>query len=217
MIDFDFTAYQHMVQFLGGCLDTSSEVILFSLDDIDHSVIAIHNGGISGRKIGDPLSNFIISKLKDKGTDLPPYYLNHTSYAKDGTKLRSNSYIILDKMGNPRGVLMVSTDVTRYQKALEVLQQLAFMPDQTPSESETLDLDILQATPKEMILSIITKVTGQTSIETTRLTTDEKISVVRQLNQENFFLMKGAVSQVAAVLDTSEATIYRYLSKINRV
>jgi len=216
MIDFDFTPFVHLVHFLGGYMDAHTEVVLFSLDDIDHSVIAIHNGHISGRKLGDPLSNFIISKLKDKGKDTPPYYLDHISLSKDGINLRSGSYIILDKSGNPRGVLMLSTDVSQYKKAAELLQQLSFLPSFEVSSTESPELDILQTTPKDMILHIIHKVTGTTRIDTARLTTDEKIEVVRNLNAENFFLMKGAVSQVASIIDASEATVYRYLSKINK-
>lgn len=49
-----------------------------------------------------------------------------------------------------------------------------------------------------------------------RLTVDEKMEIVRRLNGDGFFLMKGAVSQIAMILGTSEATIYRYLSSVNK-
>ncbi len=49
-----------------------------------------------------------------------------------------------------------------------------------------------------------------------KYTVDEKMAVVRRLNDDGFFLMKGAVSQVAAMLGSSEATIYRYLGKISK-
>ena len=47
-----------------------------------------------------------------------------------------------------------------------------------------------------------------------RLTMDEKIRIVDDLQQAGIFYMKGAVSEVAAQLGSSEATIYRYLSKL---
>ena len=46
------------------------------------------------------------------------------------------------------------------------------------------------------------------------LTMDEKIRIVEDLQQAGIFYMKGAVSEVAAQLGSSEATIYRYLSKL---
>lgn len=197
-------------------MDSNTEIVLFSLDNINRSIVAIHGGHISGRKVGDPLTNFAISKLKDKGKDGPPYYLNYVGVSKDGTPLRSSSFFILDKSGNPRGVLTISSDVTRYQKAAELLAQLAFLPNMETVSSESVDIERFQATPKDLILDIIFDVTKSRDIDTRRLTPDEKIEVVRRLNVENFFLMKGAVSQIASVLDSSDATIYRYLSKINK-
>lgn len=214
--EFDFTSYIHLVNFLGGCMDSNTEIVLFSLDNINSSIVAIHGGHISGRKVGDPLTNFAISKLKDKGKDGPPYYLNYVGVSKDGTPLRSSSFFILDKSGNPRGVLTISSDVTKYQKAAELLAQLAFLPNMETVSSESVDIERFQATPKDLILDIIFDVTKSRDIDTRRLTPDEKIEVVRRLNVENFFLMKGAVSQIASVLDSSDATIYRYLSKINK-
>ena len=214
--EFDFSAYIHMVHFLGGCLDANTEIVLYSLDNIKSSIIAIHNGHISGRKIGDPLSNFAISKMKDKGKDGPPYYLNYLGLSKDNTPLRSSSYFILDKAGIPRGVLTINIDVTKYQRAAELLNQLAYLPGVENTSGDNSDVDRLQSTPKDLIMDIIYDVTGNKEIETTRLTMDEKLEVVKRLNAENFFLMKGAVSQIATVLDTSEASIYRYLSKVNR-
>ena len=197
-------------------MDNNTEIVLFSLDNINSSILAIYGGHISERKVGDPLTNFAISKLKDKGKDGPPYYLNYVGVSKDGTPLRSSSFFILDKLGNPRGVLTISSDVTKYQKAAELLSQLAFLPNMETANSEPADIERFQSTPKDLILDIIFDVTKSRDIDTRRLTPDEKIEVVRRLNVENFFLMKGAVSQIASVLDSSDATIYRYLSKINK-
>ena len=214
--DFDFTPYMHLVNFLGGCFDSNTEVVLYSLDNIKSSIIACHNGHISGKKIGDPLSSFAISKLKDKGKEGPPYYLNHISLSKDSTPLKSNTFFILDKSGQPRGVITVSTDVTKYQKAAELLLSLASMPNMENSSQSGIDFERLQSTPRDLVLDIIYDVTNTKDIDTSRLLPEEKMEVVRKLNCENFFLMKGAVSQIASVLDTSEATIYRYLSKVNK-
>ena len=43
---------------------------------------------------------------------------------------------------------------------------------------------------------------------------DEKIRIVEDLQQAGIFYIKGAVSEVATQLGSSEATIYRYLSKL---
>lgn len=214
--DFDFTSYKHLVPFLGGILGEQSEIVLYSFEDLDHSIIALHNGHISGKEIGDPVSSFALSKLKDKGKAGPPYYLNYLSLSKVNTQLRSSSLFILDKQGSPKGMLSINTDVTKYQQAAEILQQLAFLPTQPEAKTSPEDAERLIASPKEMILSIVEEVTLSLGVRADRLTATEKIEIVRRLNEEGFFLMKGAVALTSSVLGSSEATIYRYLSSVNK-
>lgn len=214
--EFDFSSYIQLVDFLGACLGENTEVLLHDFKDINHSVIAIHNGHISGRTIGAPLTSFALSKLKDKGKEGPPYYLNYLGMSKNGTPLRSNSFFILDKNGNPRGMLCINTDVTKYQQASDLLQKLAFLPPIKPKEKENNNIEAFHSSPGDMINGIINDVTHSGEISVERLTADEKVEIVRRLDAEKLFLIKGAVGEVASRLGVSVATVYRYLSQINK-
>lgn len=214
--EFDFTSYIHMVDFLGACFGENTEVVLYDFKDINHSIIAIHNGHISGRTIGAPLTNFALSKLKDKGKVGPPYYLNYLGLSKNNITLKSNSFFILDKSGNPQGMISINIDVTKYQQAAELLQKLAFLPAIKPVEKDNNNIEALNTSPRDMINGIINDVTKSGEISIERLTVEEKIEIVKRLNAEKFFLIKGAVSEVAEVLSISIATAYRYLNKINK-
>ena len=214
--DFDFSSYIQLVDFLGGCFGENTEVILYDFKDINNSVIAIHNGHISGRTIGSPLTSFALSKLKDKGKEGPPYYLNYLGMSKNNTPLNSNSFFILDKNGKPKGMLSINTDVTKYQQAAEILQKLAFLPSAKPIEKDNNNMEAFHISPRDMINGIINDVTHSGDISIERLTVEEKIEIVKRLNAEKFFLIKGAVSEVADILGISVATVYRYLGKINK-
>ena len=48
----------------------------------------------------------------------------------------------------------------------------------------------------------------------TRLSYQEKMEVVRTLDEKGIFLVKGAIAELAAALKTTETSIYRYLSKL---
>lgn len=216
MSSFDFSSYRHLVDFLAGCLGEDTEVVLYSFEDLNRAVIAVANGHVGGHRIGDPLTGFAVAKLKDKGKEGPPYYLNHLSRSKTGMPLRSSSLFLLDRHGNPMGLLSVNTDVTRYRQAAAVLQKLATLPDETAAAQSDGEDDRYPATPRELIDDIILAVSQDAGIPTDRLSVAEKMDVVRRLQAEGFFLLKGAVSQVAGLLSVSEATVYRYLSKIGR-
>jgi predicted transcriptional regulator YheO len=215
-MEFDFSSYIQLVDFLGACFGENTEVVLYDFKDINHSVIAIHNGHISGRTIGAPLTSFALSKLKDKGKEGPPYYLNYLGMSKNNTPLKCNSFFILDKHHNPMGMISINMDVTKYQQAAELLQKLALIPQLKPVEKENNNFEAFQSSPRDMINGIINEVTNSGEISIDRLTSDEKLQIVRRLNEEKFFLIKGAVSEVADALGVSTATAYRYLSQINK-
>ena len=52
-------------------------------------------------------------------------------------------------------------------------------------------------------------------MEVDRLTQEEKMEIMDILNRKGVFLLKGSVSHVAQALHSSEASIYRYLGKLN--
>ena len=63
--------------------------------------------------------------------------------------------------------------------------------------------------------SIVSQVVANYPVEVDRLTQDEKMEIMDILNRKGVFLLKGSVSHVAQTLHSSEASIYRYLGKLN--
>ena len=63
--------------------------------------------------------------------------------------------------------------------------------------------------------SIVSQVVEDYPVEVDRLTQDEKMEIMDILNRKGVFLLKGSVSHVAQALHSSEASIYRYLGKLN--
>ena len=61
----------------------------------------------------------------------------------------------------------------------------------------------------------MSQVVADYPVEVDRLTQDEKMEIMDILNRKGVFLLKGSVSHVAQTLHSSEASIYRYLGKLN--
>ena len=66
----------------------------------------------------------------------------------------------------------------------------------------------------EIVSTTIQEHLNRYGIPAERLSPEEKISIVRDLDSRGTFLVKGSVSDVAKKLSTSEASIYRYLQQI---
>lgn len=66
----------------------------------------------------------------------------------------------------------------------------------------------------EIVSTTIKEHLTRYGVSAERLSPDEKINIVRDLDSRGTFLVKGSVSDVAKKLSTSEASIYRYLQQI---
>ncbi|UGA40785.1 helix-turn-helix domain-containing protein [Chromobacterium haemolyticum] len=53
----------------------------------------------------------------------------------------------------------------------------------------------------------------QYAIDPTRLSGDEKLEVIRELNQRGLFSIRGFVGKASQALEISEPTLYRYLKQ----
>ena len=109
-------SYKTTVKFLGSVLGPDYEVVLQDLSNINHSVIAIENGHISGRTIGSPLTSAVFQMLSSKVYEEDDFIANYKGVAENGHILRSSSMFIKDSTGNPIGLLCINFDDSRYIK-----------------------------------------------------------------------------------------------------
>lgn len=208
--------YINLVEFLGKCFGDNAEIVLHDLTDIENSVIAIQNEHITDRTIGAPLTMFALNKLKEIEHTDQSSIVNYKGTSRKGTPLRSSSFIIRDDQDQPIGMLCINIDISGYLQAEEILKKLSFIPElQRIEKSDTELNEIFPNSVSDMVCDTIKEVLGkETLIPPERLTALEKIEIVDQLNQKGLFLVKGAISEVANQLASSEATIYRYINKI---
>lgn len=210
--------YIPLVKFIANVLGKNSEVVLHDIKNPDNSIVAIENEHISGRKINGPLTDLALKILKD-GTYKDQHYIcNYKGNSKDNKSLKSSSYFIKDDNDDLIGMICINTDISNILKVKEVLDEFAGLDkeDETKNKNNT-ELNIfehLDENVEELIKSVIKDVLSDYPISPERMSFDEKLEVVKKLNEKGIFLLKGGVSEVAKNLKTSETTIYRYISKI---
>ena len=93
-------SYKTTVKFLGSVLGPDYEVVLQDLSNINHSVIAIENGHISGRTIGSPLTSAVFQMLSSKVYEEDDFIANYKGVAENGHILRSSSMFIKESKEN---------------------------------------------------------------------------------------------------------------------
>ena len=219
--------YALLVEFLGKALGPDYEVVLHDLSDKSNSIVAIVNGQVSGRSIGAPLTNKALEMIAEHQYEKMEYQINYVSLSSANKTLRSSSMFIKDSEGKPVGLLCINFDDSRYAdlctKVLKLCHPDTFVEHNTPSAAirmpteEAASAERFPNSIAAVTESVVSEVVAKNGIPVDRLTQEEKLGIVGRLNDKGIFLLKGAVSHVAKVLCSSEASIYRYLSKLNKL
>lgn len=207
--------YIHLVDFLGDVLGPHYEIVLHDTTHPNSSIVAIRHNHISGRQVGGPMTDLALKILKDGALQQKRFIANYSGFSISGQKLRSSTYLIRDDADKVIGMLCINFNTAVLQKLAEAVQtiidvnQLKEMevPDVTYSEH-------FVPTAEELTLRSIKTILERKDITPERMTQEEKIEIVSELNEKGIFLLKGAVSEVAKHLKASEASIYRYLQKV---
>lgn len=213
--------YAKLTEFLGRALGPDYEVALHDLTDANRSLIAIANGHISGRRVGAPLTNRALSILRDKSYEQSDYRLHDYGLSINGKELRSNTMFIKQD-GRLVGMLCINFDDSRYRelsmKILGLCHPDAFFSTDAP---ETEERQQNRSAPERFVNSsddvvhdAMARELERLGVTAERLTADERASIIAALEADGIFLIKGAVRDVAEGLRCSQASVYRYLSKM---
>lgn len=216
--------YTRLVEFLGLTLGPSYEITLHDVSGKTSSIVAIANGGISGRDLNSPPTSMAMQAVEDNAAG-QDYRTNYTGLTNSGKVLRSSTYYIKDSGGNLAGMLCINFDDSKFQAFTSQLFQLIH-PDNYVENNIAIRSDILEPDGKEReperfndsvtsaAYDVVREVLNEDGIPVDRLTQAEKIRIIAQLEQRGVFRLKGAVEHVSQALCSSPASIYRYLTKV---
>ena len=206
-------SYVAVAQGLATMLGPDCEVVLHDLGAMPHSIVAIENGHVTGRREGDAPTDQMLHSLRN-ADDTPDVRLYTTS--TDGRVLRSLAVTLRDDEGRPIGVLGVNLDISDIVRAERALSSLVGSADtalggDVPDTEELFGGDI-----RDVLAGMIAGILADMRKTPATMTRDEKMEVVARLEERGAFLVKRSAEQVAEALDLSRFTIFSYLKEIRR-
>ena len=188
------------------------EVVLHdlrNLRNLDHSIVKIANGHVTGRTIGGPISD---RGLKDIRSE-PEWELsiNYASETKDGRPLKSSTMLFRNDKGKLIAAMCINFDVADILNLNAVIQDIFRVSEETQPGGplETFEGDMVST-----LNEIADKVIRKTGKAIPSMGREDKIEIVRQLDEQGFFLIKGGIKLIAAKLKVSKFTVYNYLEQI---
>lgn len=202
--------FEPVVDAIAETFGKNCEVVLHDLTDLEHSIVKIANGHITGRKVGDPITDLGLRTLKSHSKD---GYLckSYPTKAKDGRPLKSNSVLIRDPNGNIVGALCINLDITAYNYIMDVISQICSFSTTEYEIKETFENDV-----ERLLDNIINEVIGKRKKTILKIDSSEKEAIIRELEDRGVFMIKGAMKKVSETLGISKVSLYKYLESIRK-
>lgn len=187
-------------EFGSGC-----EVVVHELTgpDAEHTVIAIENGHVSGRRPGDGPSRVALEAMKhpEAAEDMYSY---HTR-TRDGRELKSSTVYIRDENGAIDGIFAINFDVTPLIMASRTLAELG----QAPSGRD--EATGITGNVNDLLDELIRQAAAISGKPVAMMTKDDKIRAIHFLNDAGAFLITHSGDKVAEYFRISKYTLYTYL------
>jgi predicted transcriptional regulator YheO len=165
--------------------------------------VAIENGHITGRKVGDCGSNLGLEVLR--GTDENSHRYNYITQTKDGRILRSTSVYFKDKENKTIGACCINLDISDFlmaEKTIKSITKHSF--DQEVKETFVNDVN-------DLLDYLLQECQNEIGKPVASMSKEEKQKAVEFLDLKGAFLIKKSGDKVCQFFDISKFTLYNYL------
>ncbi len=169
--------------------------------------VAIENGHVSGRKIGDGPSRIVLESLTDESKEHKDRvaYLTRTP---DGKVLKSTTVYIKDDDGKVIGLMGINYDISKFISAATTLDEFTKLED---SDAEPEEISRNVADLLDELLMQSEKLIGKPPA---LMSKDEKVRAIKYLNDNGAFLVTKSGPKVCEFYGISTYTLYSYLDEI---
>lgn len=194
-------AFKGLMDGLAEYLGSGYELVLHSLEDLDHSAIKIINGFHTGRRVGAPITELALTMLKRINSQGDQDYICYHTVNGAGKPLRSTTMAIRGKNRRIIGVLCIN-----FYLDTPLSDLLGLLTNTQGPRQETYVQN-----SQEMIQQAVQRAAQRTDREGFAGTALRNKEIVHQLYDEGIFNIKDAVNLVADELQISKNTVYLHL------
>lgn len=197
-------AHALALQFGSGC-----EVVVHDLESADpsHSIVAIENGHVTGRRLGDGPSHVVLKALHADGAQLDDR-LSYLTRTADGKLLKSSTVFIRDDDGHAVGIFAINYDITVLRAANDVIGCLV-----GTEPSETREPEPIVRNVADLLDDLIEQSVELVGTPVALMTKEEKVRAIRYLNDTGAFLITKSGPKVCKFFGISKYTLYSYLDE----
>ena len=200
-------AHALALQFGSGC-----EVVVHDLEAADpsHSIVAIENGHVTGRSVGDGPSHIVLDAVKAGKVHKLSDRLAYLTKTPDGRILRSSTVFIRNADDIPVGILGINYDITVLSAAADALNSIT---GTGPGDDPIGDPEPIVRSVADLLDDLIEQSVQLVGKPAALMSKDERVRAIRYLNDAGAFLITKSGPKVCKYFGISKYTLYSYLDE----
>lgn len=200
--------YQRLAHGLALQFGPNCEIVVHDLAsaELESSIVAIENGHVSGRKLGDGPSHVVLEALnsKDELTDREPYFTK----TGDGKVLKSSTIFIRDDDDEVIGVLAINYDITLLKGFEQILW--SFIGEEA---SKNINPEPITRNIGDLLDDLLAECERIVGRPAALMTKDERIRAIGYLDRRGAFLISKSSEKACEFFGISKYSFYSYLNE----
>ena len=186
------------------------EVVVHDLvsADPEHSIVAIENGHVSGRSLGDGPSHVVLEALRDQ-RQVPEDRLAYLTKTEDGKILKSSTLYLRDDDGKAIGIFAINYDITLMLAMEDALRNFT----QTQSADARTEPEPIVRNVTDLLDELIEQSVALVGKPVALMTKEDKVRAIQFLSDTGAFLITKSGQKVRKYFGISKYTLYSYIDE----
>ena len=186
---------------------SNCEVVIHEISErsAESSIVAIENGHVTGRKVGDGPSHVVLEQLGKPRHDAEDQlcYLTRTP---DGKILKSSSMYIRDDEGKIQAIFCINYDISALAMAEDAIRTMIHVDETVKKEPERITLNV-----SDLLDDLIRQADELVGKPVALMTKEDKIKAIQFLGRNGAMLITKSGDKISRHFGISKYTLYSYL------
>jgi predicted transcriptional regulator YheO len=201
-----------LVDAIADTFGENCEVVLHDFRIPQKSIIKIANGHVTGRDIGGPATDLILSFF---GKNIKEDSLvGYRTKSRKGAEIKSTTVFIKNKKGTIVGALCINIDIAPYIFVRKVFGELCNVSDTNNRRERGMPSEKFEPNVESLVDGLLKQSIDQIRRPVVHMSKEDKLKVIKNLKEKGIFFIKGTAKRVSDELNVSLASVYKYLEEI---
>ena len=170
------------------------------------TIVAIENGHVTGRKVGDGASQVALEQVL-RADAQPADRLCYLTRTPDGKILKSTTVFLRGKSGRVSAILGINYDISGLLMTQAALQELTATAEKEHGEPQKI------VNVNDLLDELIEQSVKLVGKPVALMNKDDKMKAIGFLNQSGAFLVTKSGDKIAKFFGISKYTLYSYIDK----